>query len=120
MGNDNAGGTSALKLLIQILIIFAAGKCNDLSSHIGTELLLARAVLDHNVCSDLAVLKSHKLDRHNIGSLMEQLVEGMLSVCSGLAEEDRACDIVYRLTKPVHGLSVRLHVCLLQMRREAA
>ena len=51
---------------------------------------------------------------------MEQLVEGMLSVCSGLAEEDRACDIVYRLTKPVHGLSVILHVCLLQMSREAA
>ena len=36
--DDNAGWTFALEVLIQVLIFFAAGKCNDLSSNIGAKL----------------------------------------------------------------------------------
>ena len=51
---------------------------------------------------------------------MEQLVEGMLSVCSRFTEDNRSGYIVKSLTETVHALTVGLHVKLLQMCREAA
>ena len=51
---------------------------------------------------------------------MKQLIEGMLSIGSRFAEDHRSGYIVYRLAEAVHGFSVGLHICLLQMCREAA
>ena len=50
---------------------------------------------------------------------MQELVEGMLSVGSGLSEDDRTGFIIHRLAETVHTLAVRFHIELLQMRREA-
>ena len=69
--NDDAGRTSTLKVLVAVLIRLATCKCDDLCSDICTQLLLARAALDIDICSDLAVLKSYKLKRDNICSLMQ-------------------------------------------------
>ena len=44
--NDDAGWTSALEILVAVLIGFAACECHDLSCDICAELLLACAVLD--------------------------------------------------------------------------
>ena len=56
---------------------------HDLRRNVRAELLLARAVLNDNVGADLAVLKADELQRNNICSLMEELIEGVLSVGSG-------------------------------------
>ena len=68
--DDNAGWTFALEVLIQVLIFFAAGKCNDLSSNIGAKLLLAGAVLNVTISSKLALLEDDELKRNNVSSLM--------------------------------------------------
>ena len=69
--NDNAGGTSACKTLVAVLIFLTACKCNDLSCHVGTELLLAGASLNHYICSDLTFSETDKLQRNDIGSLVQ-------------------------------------------------
>ena len=111
--NDDAGWTSTLEILVAVLVGFAACECHDLSCDICAELLLACAVLDHNICADLAVLKADKLKRYDVCALMQQLVERMLSVRARLAEDHRSCRVVYRLTETVHRLTVGLHVKLL-------
>ena len=85
---------------------FTAGKCYDLSSNIGTEFLLACAVLDHYIRTNLTVFESDELKRYNVSSLMQKLIEGMLSVGSWLTEDNRSCHIIYRLTKTVYGFTV--------------
>ena len=107
-GND-AGRTAALKVLVAVLILFAAGKRNDLCRNIGAELLLACAVLNHHILIHLAVFKAHKLQRDDIGSLVQQLVEGMLSVCAGFAENHRPGGI----SETVYRFAVGFHVKLL-------
>ena len=118
--DDNAGWTFALEVLIQVLIFFAAGKCNDLSSNIGAKLLLAGAVLNVNIYSKLALLKADELKRNDIRALMEQLIEGMLSVGSWLTEDNRTGYIAYRLTEAVYGFTIGFHITLLKMCRETA
>ena len=66
--DDDAGWTSALEILVAVLIGFAACECHDLSCDICAELLLACAVLDHNICADLAVLKADTLKRYDVCS----------------------------------------------------
>ena len=90
---DDAGRTAAFKVFVQVLVLFAACKSNDLCSYIGTELLLACAVLNVNINTKLALFESDKLKRYDIGSLMEKLIEGMLSVCSWFSEDHRTCDL---------------------------
>ena len=113
VADDNAGRTSAFEILIAVIICLTAGKCNDLCSHVCAQLLLAGAALNDNVRADLAVLKSDKLQRNDIGSLMQQLIEGMLSVGSGLTKDQRACHIIHRLTKAVNGFTIGFHIHLL-------
>ena len=108
-------GRPPSEVLVAVLIFFTTCKCYDLSSYVRAEFLLACAVLDHNICTDLAVLESYELKRHNICSLVKKLIEGVLSVCSRLSEDNRSCYIINRLTKTVYGFSVRLHIQLLQM-----
>ena len=118
--DDDAGGTSALEILVAVVICFTAGESYDLCSYVSAKLLLAGAALDIYICADLAVSETYKLQRNDVCSLMQQLVEGMLSVGSGLTEEYRTCHIVHRLTETVYGFTVGLHICLLQMCRETA
>ena len=113
VADDNAGRTSAFEILIAVIICLTAGKCNDLCSHVCAQLLLAGAALNDNVRADLAILKSDKLQRNDIGSLMQQLIEGMLSVGSGLTEDQRSCHIVNRLAKAVDGFTIGFHIHLL-------
>ena len=87
--NNNAGGTFAVETLVGVLVCLADSKGYDLGCNIGIQLLLAGAVFDHNVLSSLTVLKSDELQWNDIGSLMKQLIEGMLSVGTGLTEDDR-------------------------------
>ena len=118
--DDDAGGTSALEILVAVVICFTAGESYDLCSYVSAKLLLAGAALDIYICADLAVSETYKLQRNDVCSLMQQLVEGMLSVGSGLTEEYRTCHIVHRLTETVYRFTVGLHVTLLKMCREAA
>ena len=50
---------------------------------------------------------------------MQKLVEGVLSVCSRLTEDHRACDVIDGLSVPVDVLSVGFHVQLLEMGGES-
>ena len=50
---------------------------------------------------------------------MNELVEGVLAVSARFAPDDGAGGIVDELALPVNVLAVRLHVELLQVRREA-
>ena len=69
--DDNAGRTFTLEVLVQVLILFTAGKCNNLSCHVSAELLLAGAVLNVNIYAKLAVLKADELKRDNVRALMQ-------------------------------------------------
>ena len=71
LANDNAGRTFTFKVLVQVLILFTAGKCNNLSCHVSAELLLAGAVLNVNIYAKLAVLKADELKRDNVRALMQ-------------------------------------------------
>ena len=42
------------------------------------------------------------LERYDVGSLVEKLIEGMLSVCSWFSEDHRTCRVIYRLAKAVN------------------
>ena len=117
--DDDAGRTAALEILIFIFVLFAAGKRHDLGRNIGAELLLAGCAFDDNIRADLVLLKAYELERDDGLALMEQLIEGVLAVCAGLAEDHRSGDVVNGLTKTIDGLAVRLHVYLLQRCREA-
>ena len=64
--------------------------------------------------------EERELQWDDVCSLMEQLVEGMLSVCSRFTKDNRSCYIVKSLTETVHALTVGLHIKLLQMCRETA
>ena len=44
---------------------------------------------------------------------MQQLIEGMLSVGSGLTKDQRTCHIIHRLTKAVDGFTIGFHIHLL-------
>ena len=120
IADDDAGRSVACEELISVLIVLAACKCHDLCCHICTELLLAGAVLDHNICLSLALLKADELKRNDVGALVEQLVEGMLSVGTRLTEDHRTCLIIHRLSVAVYALAVGFHIKLLQMCRETA
>ena len=98
---DDAGRSAACEILILVVIILAACKCNDLSRYIGGKLLLAGRILDHHVIVHLVILEADELKRNNIRTLMEQLVEGMLAVRARLAEDDRTCHIVDRFAEAV-------------------
>ena len=52
-------------------------------------------------------------------SLVDQLIERVLAVGSRLAPDDGAGAVVDALAGAVHALAVRLHVALLEVRREA-
>ena len=101
ISNDDAGWTTALKILVTVVICFTTCKCNNLCCDIGTKFLLACAVLNHNICTDLAILKADELQWHDIGSLMEQLIERMLAIGSRFTKEYRSGHIIYRLSKTI-------------------
>ena len=105
--------------MVGVLVSLAASKCHDLSRDVSAELLLAGAALNDNIHADLAVVKSYELHGNDVGSLMEQLIEGVLAVGSGLTEDDRSCYIIYGLAEAVDGLAVGFHIQLLQVCREA-
>ena len=88
LADDDGGGTAALELLVQVSVILAAGKGNDLSSHIGAELLLAGGALNDHIGAHLAVLEANELQGNDVGALVQQLIEGVLAVGAGLAEDD--------------------------------
>ena len=68
--DDDAGWTSALEVLVAVLICLAAGKCHDLGSYVCAELLLAGASLDYHIGIHLVFLKAYELQRNNVRSLM--------------------------------------------------
>ena len=89
LADDDAGRTAAFEVFVFILICFTAGKCNDLSCYVCAEFLLAGAALDVDIGLHLVIAESYKLQRNDISSLMQQLIERMLSVGTWLAEENR-------------------------------
>ena len=106
ISNDNAGRTSSLKILVSVLVLFSAGEGDNLRRDIGTELLLAGGVLNDDIRAGLALPEAYKLKRNDGLSLMQKLIEGMLSVCSGLSEDNRPCHIGNRIAEAVDGFSV--------------
>ena len=68
--DDDAGWTSALEILVAVLVCLAACEGHDLGSHVCAELLLAGATLDYHISIHLVFLKSYKLQRNNVGSLV--------------------------------------------------
>ena len=118
--DDDAGGTAAFKTLVGVFILLAAGKGHNLGCNIGAQLLLAGAALDIHIHARLVPAEAHKLQRHNICALVQELIEGVLPVGAGFTEDNGAGRIVDRLAEAVDMLTVGFHVELLQMRREAA
>ena len=113
LSDDDAGRTAALKVFVLIFILFTAGKGNDLCSHVCAELLLAGAALDVDIGLHLVIAESYKLQRNDISSLMQQLIEGMLSIGTWLAEENRTGRVIDRLAEAVDRFTVGLHIYLL-------
>ena len=120
IARDDAGRTAAGECLVGILVVLAACKCHDLCCNVSAELLLAGAALDDNVHARLVLFEADELHGNDVCALVEQLIEGVLAVRAGLAEDDRACGIVHGLAETVDGLAVGFHIQLLQMCREAA
>ena len=54
----------------------------------------------------------------DVGALVQQLIEAVLAVGSGLTEDHRAGRIADGFAEAVDALAVGLHVQLLQVRRE--
>ena len=75
VADDDAGGTSALEILVPVFIVLAAGKGHDLRRDVRAELLLAGAVLDDHIVRHLALLKADELDRDDAGALVQELVD---------------------------------------------
>ena len=73
--DNDAGRTAACKCLIEVVIFFTAGKCHNLSSYVRTQLLLAGASLNIHIHAALVVLITDELQRYNICSLMQELIE---------------------------------------------
>src|SRR4030095_8596995 len=83
--------------------------------------------LSEHICQEHVVMPSQRIEglgecdeiaRNEFGSLMNQLVEGMLSVCSGLAPIDRASFIFDWGSLESYVLPVALHRQLLHISRE--
>ena len=66
LADDDTGGTAACEILILVLILFAACESHDLGCHIGAELLLTGASLNHHIAAALVLLKAYKLQRYDI------------------------------------------------------
>ena len=113
ISDDDAGRTAAFKVFVFILICFTAGKCNDLSCYVCAEFLLAGAALDVDIGLHLVIAEAYKLQRNDISSLMQQLIERMLSVGTWLAEENRTGRVIDRLAEAVDRFTVGLHIYLL-------
>ena len=69
IADHDAGGTSAVEVLVAVLVALAAGESHDLGGHIGAELLLAGAALDLYVHTGLVLFEADELQRDDIGSL---------------------------------------------------
>ena len=119
LAGDDAGRTSARERLVGVLIILAACERHDLCYDVCAELLLAGAALDDNIHACLVLFESYELHGNNVCALVKQLIERVLSVGSGLTEDDRTCGIVDGLAEAVDGLAVGFHIQLLQVCREA-
>ena len=104
--DDDTAGPVAGKVLVPVLILLAAGKSHDLGSHVGAQLLLACAALDCYVRFSLAVYKSNELQRNDIGSLVQELIEGMLAVGTGFTEDDGSGGIIHGFSPSVYALAV--------------
>ena len=86
----NAGRTTAFEMFVLVFVVLATGKGYNLCDDIGTEFFLAGASFNDHVYTGLVLFKADKLHGHYQSSLMEELVEGVLSVGSGLTEDDRS------------------------------
>src|SRR5690606_6051265 len=64
--------------------------------------------------------KGNEVARDQLRSLVDQLVEGMLTVRTRFTPDHRACLVGKRFAGPTDMLSVALHIQLLQVRRKAA
>ena len=84
-------------------------------SQLCSHLLLVRVVL----AGVVALCRQDEVGRDQLGALVEQLVEGVLGVGGGLAEEDGAGGVLDVVAAAGDGLSVRLHRQLLEVGREA-
>ena len=109
VADDDGGRTATLELLVQVGIFLAAGEGHDLGGHVGAELLLGGGALDDHVGAHLAVAVANKLQGDDAGALVQELVEGVLTVGAGLAEDDGAGDVVHGLTEAVDEIG-RAHV----------
>ena len=118
--DNDAGRALTVKALVRVLICFAESKGHHLGRDIGTQLGLAGTALNFHILFILAFLKADELERYDVRPLMQELIEGVLSVRTRLAKQNRACLVVYGFAKAVHRFAVGFHIHLLQMGREAA
>ena len=116
---DNGRRPAAREILVGVLIVLAAGERHDLGRYVGGQLLLAGAAFDDDIILHLVVLEAQELDGNNVCALMQELIEGVLAVGAGLAEDHGAGHIVNGLAEAVDALAVGFHIQLLQVGREA-
>ena len=115
---NQTGRTTAIKLFIRIFIILTTSKSHNLSSNICTKFYLTSRIFNHNIIASLIFLKCNKLQRHNVSSLMQKLIERMLTICSRFTKNYRTSNIINLFTKTVYRFSVTFHIKLLQMSRK--
>ncbi len=63
--------------------------------------------------------KTDKIYRHQLRPLMQQLVKSMLAIGTRLTPDDLPRGVIHGLAAARHGLTVTLHISLLQIRRQS-
>src|SRR6266700_1077298 len=63
--------------------------------------------------------KTDKIARDQLGPLMDQLVEGMLTIGTGLTPDNRTSLIIDNVPIKIYMLAIALHIKLLQIGTEA-
>jgi len=72
--------------------------------------MAAERVLTFHACQKVA--------RDELGALMDELVEGVLSVGAGLPPNDRSRGVEQRFARAADAFAVAFHIALLEVRRE--
>ncbi len=74
-----------------------------------------RMVIRQRVVGDC---RSDEIARYHFGTLMNQLVERMLTVSTRLTPDDWACLVIHRIAVTVNVFTVGFHIALLEVGRE--
>jgi hypothetical protein len=74
--------------------------------------------LIHHIIPPLRTEETNELEGHDICSLVQELIETMLTIGPRFSEDDGAGGVIERFPEPIHPFPVGLHIQLLEMGRK--